>query len=41
MNYDDEFGPNTVIRCKKCLAKLEQDEICWCSIDNQEESEDE
>lgn len=41
MSYDDEFGPNTVIRCQKCLVKLHQDEVCWCSTTDEEGSEDE
>ena len=30
--YDEEFGPNKIIRCKCCYVKLMIDEICWCSV---------
>jgi hypothetical protein len=39
-NYDPELGPNKVLRCKCCSAKLLPLEICWCQ-DKFEEDEDE
>ena len=30
MNYDEEFGPNIVLRCTECSVVLLREEICWC-----------
>jgi hypothetical protein len=35
-DYDEEFGPNKVIRCEDCHVKLMVDEICWCTAGGRE-----
>ena len=29
-DYDEEFGPNRVLRCDECSVKLMAQEVCWC-----------
>ena len=35
-DYDEEFGPNRVNRCPECGAILMTDEVCWCTSDDEE-----
>lgn len=35
-DYDEEFGPNRVLRCDKCSVKLMEREVCWCLTKDEE-----